>query len=121
MRVAVHEPNGSVFAYKVGDVIDGHHNQDLLTGKITPIDEVLQGLAEQAQEEYPDAKVVIEKLVPKAASNDAESADGDDESEWQSVEEDAPEPQLVLEPEPQPDQPTPVSESDPNTSNPETV
>ena len=83
MRVAVHQSNGSVFAYRLGDVTEGHHNLNIVTGELTPIHEVLQGLVAQAENEYPDAKVVVEKLQPRVSV--AEGSDND-EQEWVSVE-----------------------------------
>lgn len=62
MRVAVHTED-AVFAYKLGDIIEGHHNLNVVTGEQTPISQLLAGLSTQAQIEYPDAKVVVEKLV----------------------------------------------------------
>jgi hypothetical protein len=61
-RVAVHQSNGTVFAYKVGNVIDGHHNVDLLTGAVTPVEQIVAGLVKQAQTEYPHDSVVVENL-----------------------------------------------------------
>ena len=74
MRVAVHTSD-SVFAYKLGDVIEGHHNLNVVTGELTPVDQLLAGLVAQAQAEYPNATVVVERLVPN----------GDDTSSWVPV------------------------------------
>jgi leucyl aminopeptidase (aminopeptidase T) len=63
MRVAVHQDDGTVFAYKVGNVIDGTHNHNLLTGEITPVEQVVQGLVTQAKSEYPQHKVLVEELI----------------------------------------------------------
>jgi hypothetical protein len=62
-RVAVHQADGTVFAYKVGNVIDGSHNVDLLSGTVTPVEHVLAGLVAQAKAEYPEHEVQVEHLV----------------------------------------------------------
>ena len=83
MRVAVHQSDGSVFAYRLGDLTEGHHNLNLVTGELTPIHEILQGLVSQAEKEYPDAKVVVEKLQPRVSVVEGSV---NDEHEWVSVE-----------------------------------
>jgi hypothetical protein len=77
MRVTVH-PNdgGTPFAYKLGNVVEGYHNLNILTGEITPINDLLQGLVKQAEEAFPDAEVVVERLKDN----------GDDTSAWVSAE-----------------------------------
>ena len=77
MRVAVHQDDGTVFAYKVGKVIDGSHNVDLLTGTVTPVELIIDGLVQQASAEYPAHSVVVEHLV---------------NGEWVSVDQAAPAP-----------------------------
>jgi hypothetical protein len=62
MRVAIHFEDGSVAAYKLGRIVDGTHTDDLLTGKVTPITDIADALAEQAKAEYPEAEIVIERF-----------------------------------------------------------
>jgi hypothetical protein len=78
-RVAVHQANGTVFAYKVGNVIDGHHNVDLLTGAVTPVEQIVTGLVSQAQKEFPHDAIVVEELsghdwVPQESEDKSASA-----------------------------------------------
>jgi hypothetical protein len=77
MRVAVHFPDGTVSAYRLGRIEDGRHNFFIHTGETIPIDEFVQGLVDQAKKEFPDADVVVERLV----------ATENGESEWISAEE----------------------------------
>lgn len=77
MRVAVHQDDGTVFAYKLGRIVDGQHNHNLVTGEITPIQNIIDGLVEQAKKEFPDSEVVVERLHDN----------GDETSEWRSVDE----------------------------------
>jgi len=63
MRVAVHFPDGSVAAYRLGRIVEGEHNVRLDTGETTPIAEFLGNLIDRAKAEYPEAEVLVERLV----------------------------------------------------------
>lgn len=80
MRVAVHfsddhplaQGDGPhVAAYKLGRIEDGVHNAPVGHPEV-PLDEFLANLVSQAREEYPDAQVVVERLVDN----------GDETSSW---------------------------------------
>ena len=77
MRVALHFPDGSIAAYKLGRIVDGTHTDDLLTGKVTPVTDIADALAEQAKTEHPEATVVLERWKDN----------GDGTSSWIPVEE----------------------------------
>lgn len=70
MRVAVHFPadhplspgEASVAAYRLGRIEDGVHNAPLGYDPI-PLDQYLANVVKAAKAEYPDADVVIERLV----------------------------------------------------------
>lgn len=79
MRVAVYLPKGHPeagvdpesgqpveepreFAYRLGRIEEGVHNAPIGHPEI-PFEEFVNGLAEQARQEYPDARVVIEKMI----------------------------------------------------------
>ena len=64
-RVAVTSPDdpSATFAYRLGRIDPGVHNHELHTGRTTPIDEFIAGLVEQAQAEYPDHEVRVERIV----------------------------------------------------------
>lgn len=76
MRVAVHFPaghelapgedgqesQGAVVAYRLGRIEDGVHNAPVGHEPVS-LEEFVQRLVAQAQEEYPDAEVVVERLV----------------------------------------------------------
>lgn len=85
MRVAVHLEDGTVFAYRLGDIIEGHHNVNMITGEQAPISDVHDGLVKQAQAEFPDAKVVVEKLEVHDTDDD-----GNDIARWVSADEESP-------------------------------
>lgn len=88
MRVAVHlkadDPQSggedTVVAYRLGRVEDGVHNQPAGFEPIALEDYVSQ-LVDAAKAEYPDAEVVVERLVDN----------GDDTSRWIPAEEFDPE------------------------------
>lgn len=79
MRIAVHFPaehpesggEEAVVAYRLGRIEDGVHNAPVGHDEV-PLDEYLTRLVKQAQAEYPDCEVVIERLVDN----------GDDTSRW---------------------------------------
>ena len=84
MRVAVHfpaghplAPDGAVVAYKLGRIRDGIDNHIIHTGETVPLDEFVTGLVGQAQAEYPDAEIKVERLVDN----------GDETSSWVPAEE----------------------------------
>lgn len=82
MRVAVYpdsDKQGTPFAYKLGRIVDGQHNHNIVTGETTPIEDVIKGLVEQANGEFPDATVVVEQLHDN----------GDGTSSWRSIDEEA--------------------------------
>ena len=79
MRVAVHFPaehplsggEDSVAAFRLGRIEDGVHNAPVGHAPV-PLDEFVTRLVKQAQEEYPDADVVVERLIDN----------GDETSSW---------------------------------------
>jgi hypothetical protein len=88
MRVAVHFPDdhplaqdgAAVVAYRLGRVEDGVHNAPVGHDPV-PLDEFLTRLVRDAREEFPDADVVIERLIDN----------GDGTSGWIPAEEFDPE------------------------------
>lgn len=94
MRVAVILPKGHelgaekhevTFAYKLGRIEDGVHNAPVGHEPVE-LDEYLTGLVAQAQEEYPDSRVEIQRLVQK----------GDEDAEWIPADEFDPEKHLPV-------------------------
>lgn len=63
MRIALHFPDGSVAAHRLGRIEDGNHNYSLHEDRLIPLDEFLSGMIERAKEEHPDATVKIERLI----------------------------------------------------------
>lgn len=89
MRVAVQCPDdhpvspGAVFAFRLGRIEDGVHNSLIHTGETIPLDEFTDALVKQAQVEYPDHIIRVERLVQKP--------DSPGESYWVPIEEFDPE------------------------------
>jgi hypothetical protein len=82
-RVAVHLPPGHphgepdrtvVVAYRLGRIREGQDNFLIHTGQTIPLEQFTQGLVDQATVEYPDATVVVERLVM--------DDDGSDSAHW---------------------------------------
>lgn len=88
MRIAVHFPDGhplapegpAVAAYKLGRIEDGVHNAPVGHAAV-PLHEFLIGLLKEAQAEYPECEVKIERLIDN----------GDETSRWISADEFDPE------------------------------
>jgi hypothetical protein len=72
MRVAVHFPDGAVAAFRLGRIEEGVHNAPVGHDPV-PLEDFLARLVQQAQAEFPECQVVLERLV---------HSDVDGESEW---------------------------------------
>lgn len=60
MRVAVHHPDSSISAFRLGRIEDFTNP---ITAETTPKEQVAAKLLADAQAEYPDCEIVLERLV----------------------------------------------------------